>query len=130
MIENVIKVSKWFLPVNSNTTYKTNKNSNTKFKNAKNSWINKVFNPRKNSMMFGHFGQPLKRVGSHHHAPQELLKKTPSQSKKIALHQPHAYVSRVEQEDCTASTVLTHVASPSFGHSWVHHSIVTRLSNP
>jgi hypothetical protein len=43
--KNVIKVSKWFLSINSGTTYETNESSGTKFKKAENSGTNKLFNP-------------------------------------------------------------------------------------
>jgi hypothetical protein len=43
--ENETEIPKWFLPINSSTTYETNENSGTKFKKTKNSDINKVFNP-------------------------------------------------------------------------------------
>jgi hypothetical protein len=43
--KNVTEVSKWFLHLNSGTTYKINENSGTKFKKAENSNSNKVFNP-------------------------------------------------------------------------------------
>jgi hypothetical protein len=43
--KNVIEVSKWFLSINSGTTYETNESSGTKFKKAENSGTNKLFNP-------------------------------------------------------------------------------------
>jgi hypothetical protein len=48
--ENVIEVLKWFLPLNSGTTYVTNENSSTKFKKAENSGTNKIFNPNFNTI--------------------------------------------------------------------------------
>jgi hypothetical protein len=42
--ENIIEVPKWFSPLNSGITYKTNEKSGTKFKKAENSGTNKVFN--------------------------------------------------------------------------------------
>jgi hypothetical protein len=43
--KNVTEVPKWFLSINSGTTYETNKNSGTKFKKTENLGTNKVFNP-------------------------------------------------------------------------------------
>jgi hypothetical protein len=44
--KNVTEVSKWFLFLNSSTTYETIENLSTKFKKAENSGTNKVFNPK------------------------------------------------------------------------------------
>jgi hypothetical protein len=43
-MKNVTEVPKWFLPINSCTTYETNENSGTKFRKVENLGINKVFN--------------------------------------------------------------------------------------
>lgn len=44
-MENIIKVPKLFLPLNSGITYETKENLGTKFEKVENWDTNKVFNP-------------------------------------------------------------------------------------